>query len=381
MNSLTTSYDFVSHLTRFCRTLRLHGFLIGPEETADAVRAVEVVGAMDQGRVYWTLRGLLASRRADLDVFDDLFQRFWDFQPPPPKRPDLKKGMSQAGGMREFRRRPGTLVLPEADLRRSEDTVVQVQRTGASATEMISDTQLTALASDETAIIARIAARVVRALASRPGRRRKRHKRKGTPDLRGAFRLNMATGGDLIRLPRMRRVPRVPRLLVLLDVSGSMDRHTRLLLQLVYAVSQHTRRIETFVFSTSVTRVTRQLKAPSFAEALGRVSMLVDHWSGGTRIGECLGRINADHRALEDRHTTVLLLSDGWETGETGDLADEMRRMQRRVKRVVWLDPLLGTDDFQPISGGLRAVTPYVDHFIPAAEVSDLRRLPALLRG
>ena len=279
MQPLTTSYDFVSHLTRFCRTLRRHGFLIGPDETAYAVGAVEVVGAMDQGRVYWTLRTLLASRKADIDVFDDLFRRFWDFQPPPPERPDVKRGMSQAGGMREFRRRPRTLFLPEAD-RRSEDTVVQVQRTGASATEMISDTQLTTLASDEMAMVSRIAARVVRALASRPGRRRRRHKRKGVPDLRGAFRLNMATGGDLIRLPRMRRVPRTPRLLVLLDVSGSMDRHTRLLLQLVYAVSQHTKRIETFVFSTSITRVTRQLKAPSFVEALRRVSMVVDHWSG-----------------------------------------------------------------------------------------------------
>ena len=372
-------YDFISHLTRFCRVLRDHGLLIGPNETADAVRAVSLVDMMDRGRVYWTLRSLMLSRREEIGIFDELFERFWSFEPQP-TRPPMTQGMGPAGGMRDLKPRPRSIVLPENDSR-SDDTFLQIVRTGASAAEVATERDLTVLQSDELSELSRIAARMVRALASRPGRRRKRHKRKGIPDLRGALRLNLATGGEPIRLPRMRRVPRVPRLMVLLDVSGSMDRHARLLLQLVYAVTQHTKRVETFVFSTSVTRVTRQMKAPSFGEALRRVGAAVDHWSGGTRIGESIARVNADYEGLQDRYTTVFLLSDGWETGEPQQLAREMRRMQRRVRSVVWLNPLLGTQDYEPLARGLQAVMPYVDHFVSAKDISHLKRLPQLLRA
>ena len=372
-------YDFISHLTRFCRVLRDHGLLIGPNETADAVRAISLVDMMDRGRVYWTLRSLMLSRREEIGIFDELFERFWSFEPQP-TRPPMTQGMGPAGGMRDLKPRPRSIVLPENDSR-SDDTFLQIVRTGASAAEIATERDLTVLQSDELSELSRIAARMVRALASRPGRRRKRHKRKGIPDLRGALRLNLATGGEPIRLPRMRRVPRVPRLMVLLDVSGSMDRHARLLLQLVYAVTQHTKRVETFVFSTSVTRVTRQMKAPSFGEALRRVGAAVDHWSGGTRIGESIARINADYEGLQDRYTTVFLLSDGWETGEPQQLAREMRRMQRRVRSVVWLNPLLGTQDYEPLARGLQAVMPYVDHFVSAKDISHLKRLPQLLRA
>ena len=177
----------------------------------------------------------------------------------------------------------------------SQDILVQLLRTGASAREVRSPGDLTVLRAEELSELSRIASRIVRALASRPGRRRQRNRRKGTPDLRGALRFSIATGGDPVRLPKLRRRPRVPRLLVLLDVSGSMDRHVQLMLQLIYAVCQHTKRVEAFAFSTSATRVTRELQAPSFSEALARVSRVVDHWSGGTRIGESLDRISSGY--------------------------------------------------------------------------------------
>ena len=193
--------------------------------------------------------------------------------------------------------------------------------------------------------------------------------------------MSLTTGGDPVRLPRMRRVPKVPRLLVALDVSGSMDRYARLLLQLMFAVGQHTKRVEAFVFSTTVTRVTRELSSPSFSEALTRIGGAVNHWSGGTRIGESLADLNTNYDYLLNRHTTVFLLSDGWETGDPDDLAQALRRIQRRVRSVVWLNPLLGTRDFQPLARGLQAAVPYVDHFVPAADVEHLKRLPALLRS
>ena len=376
---MTYQYDFAAHLTRFCRALRGHGLLVGPSETADAVRALGAVDAMDPARVYWTLRAALLSRRDDGPVFDALFERFWNFEPLP-ERPAPRGGSSPAGGARRLRPRPRSLALMENDLR-SKDTLIQVLRTGASAREWASGQELVALDEGESAELTAIAARMVRALASRPGRRRKRHRRRGTPDLRGAFRVNLAMGGDLIRLPRMRRVPRVPRLLALLDVSGSMQRHTWLLLQLLFAVYQQTRRVETIVFSTRPTRVTRQMRAPSLREALRRMGEAVPHWSGGTRIGESLAQVNSDYAWLLDRFTTVMLLSDGWETGDPEGLARELRRMRRRVRRLVWLNPLLGTRDYEPLARGLRAAAPHVDDFAPAGDVASLKRLPGLLRG
>ena len=374
-----TSYDFVVHVTRFCRALRDRGFLVGPRETGDAIRATGLVDVLDRGQVYWTLRAVLPSRREEIGVFDDLFKTFWDFDTQL-RTPGQKRGESDSEVVPEFSRRSQA---PPLSVRGQghADKLIQVVRTGASADEVISDKSLSATPDDELSELGRVASRIARALASRPGRRRRRHRRKGTPDLRGAFRLNLGTGGDLIRLPRLRRVPRVPRLLLLLDVSGSMEQHARLLLQLAYALAQRTTRVETFVFSTSITRVTRALQAPSFDVALHRIGEAADHWSGGTRIGECLVSINGLYGTLQDRYTSVFLLSDGWDAGDPEDLAREMRRIQRKVRTVVWLNPLIGTQDYRPLTRGLQAVMPYVDHFVSGKDISHLRRLPRLLRA
>ena len=372
-------YDFTSHVTRFCRALRSHGLLVGPRETADALRASALVDVMDEGRVYWSLRSVLLSRREEMGVFDELFRRFWSFEPLPEKRPS-ERARSDGAGAKALRPRPRSLLLPEHDAD-SDDVLVQLQRTGASAREVRAPTDLTVLRADQLSELSRVASGIVRALASRPGRRRRRNRRKGVPDLRGALRLSISTGGDPVRLPRLRRQPRVPRLLALLDVSGSMDRHVQMMLQLIYAVCQHTKRVEVFAFSTSATRVTGALRAPSYVEALDGISRAVDHWSGGTRIGDSLDAIVSRYPALQDRHTTVFLLSDGWETGSPEALGRRMREMRRRVRRVVWLNPLLGTEGYQPLVRGLQHASPHVDHFVPARELSDLRRLPPLLRA
>ncbi len=354
---------------------------MGPRETADAILAVERAGLMSEARIYWSLRALLVSRREHLPTFDRLFYQFWNFEPVS-SRPESDGGPKTSFGQtRTVGRLPRGLGAPEDDAY-SKDTVIQLIRTGASSHHTTGGRDLSSLAAGEDAAeIQRIAARMVRALASRPGRRRKRHRRRGIPDLRGAMRLSLSTGGDVVRLPRLRRVHRTPRLLLLLDVSGSMDRHARLMLRLAHAVGQQTGRVETFAFSTAITRITRALSAPNFDEALYRAGRAVEHWSGGTRIGESLHVINTLYERLEDRFTTVLLLSDGWETGDPGRLARELSRMRLRVRSLIWLNPLAGTEDFEPLARGLRAAMPYVDHFAPAGDVESLKRLPGLLRG
>ena len=377
-DTFQTSYDFTTHLTHFCRVLRSYGLLISPQETADVMRALGAVDMMDKGRVYWSLRALLLSRRDEIPIYDSLFERFWNFEELP-LRPHIDSDDDLVGGAKEFRRTPSMAMMPEDDAS-SQNTLVQMLRTGASSRATASPPDLSVLHSDELSELSRVAARMIRAMATRPGRRRKRHPRKGGPDLRGAMRLNLSRGGDAVMLPRKRRVPRTPRLLVLLDVSGSMERHVQLLLQLIFAVTQHTKRVETFVFSTSATRVTRELSAPSFSEALARVGRVARHWSGGTRIGMALAHVNTRYQHVLNRYTTVFLLSDGWDTGEPERLSQEVRRMRRRVHRIVWLNPLLGSEDYQPLTRSLQAALPHIDHHASARDVESLKRLPALLR-
>ncbi len=377
---MQSQYDLVSHVIHFCRSLREHGLLVGPSETTDAVRSLGLVNILDGEQVYWAFRAILVSRLDEVVAFDDCFRQFWTFRYPQAATP-LPPGPAQAGGIRPFLQQVRVAIDDDGESEGAQTPMMQVIRTGASPIEVVARRDLTAFQGDELAEVSEIASRIVHALPARPGRRRRRHKRKGIPDLRGALRLNLAHGGDLVTLPRRRRVPRVSRLLVLLDVSGSMDRHAELLLQLVFALGQRVGRIETFVFSTSLTRVTRQLKAPSFSEALSRISDLVRHWSGGTRIGDCIGDLNREYAHLLDRNTSVFLLSDGWETGDPGHLATEVARLRRQVRRLIWLNPLLGTPDYQPLTLGLQTARPYVDTFASALDLAHLKRLPQLLRG
>ena len=371
--------DLVSHVIHFCRSLREHGLLVGPSETTDAISSLSLVNILDKNQVYWAFRAVLVSRADEIAAFDDCFTGFWSFQPSSGTR-SLPSGTPFVGGIRRFDRR--TRAAPDDGPPEVEQPpMVQVIRTGASPVEIIARRDLTVVRGDELSEIAEMAANLARALPSRPGRRRHRHKRKGIPDLRSAFRLNLAHGGDLITLPRRVRVPRPPRILVLLDVSGSMDRHAHLLLQLVYALGQKISRVETFVFSTSLTRVTLHLKAPSFSEALRRVGDTVQHWSGGTRIGECLRTLNHEYAHLLDRNTSVFLVSDGWETGDPDHLAREIARLRRQVEKLVWLNPLLGTPDYVPLTMGLQAARPYVDVFASALDLAHLKHLPGLMRG
>ena len=373
-------HDVVSHTVHFCRSLREYGLLVGPSETSDAILSLGLVDPLDRNQVYWAFRAILVSRVSEIPSFDECFRQFWTFRLPRQEGPPLVPGPTQAGGARRFNRQ---VLLPasQEEVDEAQPPVLQVIRTGASAVALNTRRDLTVFQGAQLAEMSQIAARLVRALPARPGRRRRRHKRKGVPDLRSAFRLSLPQGGDIILLPRRRKVPRVPRFLVLLDVSGSMDRHARLLLQLVYALGQRSGRVETFVFSTSLTRVTQQLKVPSFSEALWRIGNLVSHWSGGTRIGECLADLNNEYADIPDRNTTVFLLSDGWETGDPDNLARQLAVLKRRVRQLVWLNPLLGTPDYQPLTVGLQAARPHVDLFASALDLESLRRLPGLLRG
>ena len=372
-----SGHDLVSHVIRFCRSLREHGLLVGPSETADAARSLGLVDLLDRDQVYWAFRTVLVSRADEISVFDGCFRRFWSFQLPI-HRPPFRDEAIQVKGISAPCVHGGTAADGE-DSERAHPEMVHVIRTGASPVEVVARRDLTVFQGNYLPQMFEIASRIIRALPSRPGRRLRRHLHKGSPDLRSAFRLNLVHGGDLITIPRRRQVPRMPRLLVLLDVSGSMNRHADLLLQLVYALANRSGRVETFVFSTSLIRVTRQLRSPTFSLAVRRIGDLVSNWSGGTRIGQCLETLTTEYAHILDRSTSVLLHSDGWETGDPDRLGVEVARLRKRVRRLVWLNPLMGTPDYAPLTLGLQAASPHVDLFASALDLAQLKRLPGLL--
>jgi uncharacterized protein len=375
--------SLVDAVTRFCRELRERELLVTPAESVDALRALERVDIGDREEVYLTLRSVLLSRVDDHAIFDELFERFAataaDHSPTPaglvPNAPVPLPTVTSRPGQR--RSGPPSL---EQWLRQSAtgDETVSVPR--ESDRDAVGGRDLTGLASDELKEIERIAAQIARRLAARPSRRWRPARRGSRIHLRATMRQSLNTGGDTPDPPRRERKRRKTRVVAICDVSGSMDIYSRVLLQFLYALQNSFARVETFVFSTGLSRVTRDLTGDSYRVALAQLSGAVQGWSGGTRIGASLAALNASWSRLVDRRTVVVILSDGWDTGDPQRLADELRAIARRAGRVVWLNPLLGSPSYEPLTRGMQAALPHVDVFAPAHNLASLRALGRHLR-
>jgi uncharacterized protein with von Willebrand factor type A (vWA) domain len=193
--------------------------------------------------------------------------------------------------------------------------------------------------------------------------------------MRRTLRQSLKTGGEIIELSFKLRKQNKTRLVVMCDVSGSMDLYSRLLLQFVYGLQNSFARVETFVFSTALERITGHLKAAPYERALASLSANVQGWSGGTLIGPSITAFNCEWSRLADRRTIVIILSDGWDTGEPEELASSLATLKRRVGRLIWLNPLLGTETYQPVTRGMQAALPHIDVFAPAHNFASLRAL------
>jgi uncharacterized protein with von Willebrand factor type A (vWA) domain len=245
---------------------------------------------------------------------------------------------------------------------------------GLSDREAVVNQDFATFAPDQLDEIYRLTVQIARRLARRLSRRRRPMARRGRVDLRRTLRANLSRG-ELITLRYRRRKPRKLRLVLLCDVSGSMDLYSRFLLQFLFAIQNVFGRVETFTFSTRLTRVTEHLRGRSYRQVLRRLTEVRD-WSGGTRIGESIAQFNREWSHLVDRQTIVIVLSDGWDTGEPEALAAELLRIKRRAGRLIWLNPLLGNPSYEPLTRGMAAALPLVDDFAPAHNLAALRDLP-----
>ena len=377
----------------FCRLLRANGLAITLAESRDAVRALEALDLADRDEIYWGLRTVLVSRIEEVPAFDRCFAAFWKFHAETGQELEgllgatqLAKGEGAEQGKEES---PGPLKIAgqkregvsleswageeENDLEEPLGVPVMSDR------ELLMERDFSAFPADQLDELARLTILIARRLASRLSRRKRPTRRRGVVDLRRTVRLNLMRG-EFVELRRRERKRKKVRLILLCDVSGSMDLYSRFLLQFLYALQNVFGRVETFTFSTRLTRVTDHLKGRPYRQVLKRLSDVRD-WSGGTRIGECLADFNHEWgRRLLDHYTIVLVLSDGWDTGDPDLLAGELLKIKRRAGRLIWLNPLLGNPAYQPLTRGMAAALPILDRFAPAHNLASLRELAGQLR-
>jgi uncharacterized protein with von Willebrand factor type A (vWA) domain len=379
---VSAARDLASATIRFAGVLRRHGLPVALLQVTDAVRALERLDLGDRDEVRLGLRSVLVSRQEDLPVFDRCFDAFWraeaDLESGFPSlvsaAPEAAEGIPAppaAGQKRE------TLALDTWGEAEEEDSAEPLGVPGVSDAESLVGQDFSTFSPDQLDEVFRLTVQIARRLAPRVSRRRRPVARRGRVDLRRTLRANL-NRGDLIELRYRQRKRRKVRLLLLCDVSGSMDLYSRFLLQFVFALQSVFSRVETFTFATRLTRATEYLKARSYRQALRRLTEVRD-WSGGTRIGESLATFNREWPHLVDRRTIVIVLSDGWDTGEPDLLATELMRIKRRAGRLLWLNPLLGNPSYEPLTRGMAAALPLLDDFAAAHNLAALRDLATKL--
>ncbi|HEX3178084.1 MAG TPA: VWA domain-containing protein [Methylomirabilota bacterium] len=365
-------------MARFGALLRRHGLPVTLIHVTDAVRALEHLDLGDRGEVYLGLRAVFVGRPEDVPAFDRLFDAFWRVETAADGIADaLMPALAEEGPAVEREAPREALSLEAWDDAEGDDGDEPLGVPAASEREAMSTKDFASFSADQLDAVYRLTVQIARRLARRISRRRRPSARRGRLDLRRTLRANL-TRGDLIDLRFRRRKRRKVRLVLLCDVSGSMDLYSRFLLQFLFALQSVFSRVETFTFSVHLTRVTEYLRTRSYHDVLRRLTAVQD-WSGGTRIGESLAEFNRRWPGLVDRRTIVIILSDGWDTGDPDVLAAELLRIKRRAGRVVWLNPLLGNPSYEPLTRGMAAALPLVDHFAAAHNLAALRTLAGTL--
>jgi uncharacterized protein len=373
-------FAVTTRLGLLAASMRAGGARVGVDEVLSAHRALCAVDCADRREAYFALRTALCSRREDLAVFDAAFAQW--LVPPAEARPEPAPLLDEAA----------RLVLPRAAVpdepRRgmpSPDT--DPVPAAWSQVELLHDKDFAEYTEQERRVARLVMTRLAARGPTRPSRRTRRSPRRGPrpygarPDLRRTMRSSLRSGGDPVerhwRVPAERQRP----LVLICDVSGSMEPYARMLLQYVQACVVARRRVEAFAFGTSLTRVTGELRGRDPDRALGRAARAVSDWSGGTRIGEALAALNREHGRRVGRGATVVILSDGWDRGEPELLAGEMERLARCAHRVVWLNPLKAHPDYEPLTRGMQAALPNVDRLLAGNSLASLEELAELMEG
>lgn len=380
---MTNSGHLLRNCLHFGRLLRGVGIPVTPTqmvELAESLRHIEIGNRQDFKNA---ARALLINRHEQLSLFDRAFDLFWR-----PQAPDLLRELDlDLVRQRQQERKNIQWRLDQPDHTGGDNRTILEEPLldkifTYSDLAVLRHKDFAALDADELALVKRLMLQMRWNLEPRRTRRMAPVPRGAQVDLRRTLRQNLRFGGEMVQLAhRKRRVKRRP-LVLICDISGSMERYARVLLQFVYIATSRFDRVESFVFSTQLTRITRQLRSRNVDQALNEAAAAMPDWGGGTRIGEAIRRFNYDwSRRVLGQGAVVLVISDGWDRGDIDLLGREMDRLHRSCHRLIWLNPLLGGAGYEPLVRGIQAALPHVDDFLPVHNLVSLEQLAATLRG
>ena len=363
-------------IVSFAQFARDHGLNVGIQETQDALQASSL-GILNNREVFrHALKSLFCASSEEMMVFDQLFSLYWDTNPI-----DLQKRKGKVNIQGSVNKKANaSLVMLGMGNAQAEPEEDAKNVSGANEAERLKKTDLSLLTLMEAEQLEEIARKLCKQMAVRMRRRMKYNRKHGMLHLRKTIRRSIASGGEPIQLFHQLKTPKKQRLIVLLDISGSMDKYSFFLLRFICALRDHFRQLEAFVFSTSLKRITKAMQPQQIERVLKNISDNTDHWSGGTRIGECMQQFNdLFGKRMLNGSPTVLILSDGLDTGDADLLGSELQKIHARSKRTIWLNPLKGMKGYQPLAKGMKAALPSVDDFRSAHNLESLLELEKLL--
>src|SRR6266581_1902819 len=357
------------NVMHFARVLRAAGLPIGPDRVLDAVRALEVAGVERRDDFYWTLAAVFLDRREQFEIYDQAFHIFW-------RDPQLLE-------------RVMAMFLPQVYGRQSREEPAELpQETQLDATlsfssrEVLQHADFETMTGEELAQAKKLIANLRLPIPEIRTRRFRPDLHGARVDLRASLRASLRNGGKIIPLKRRSPERRHPPLVILCDVSGSMNRYSRMFLHFLHAITNDRDRVTSFVFGTRLTNISRYLRHRDVDVAMAGVAEAIADWSGGTRIGNCLAEFNLRwSRRVLGQNAVVLMISDGLD-GDVGEgLAKQMERLHKSCRKLLWLNPLLRYEGFEARPAGVRAMLPHVDEFLPVHNVASLVDLARALEG
>jgi uncharacterized protein with von Willebrand factor type A (vWA) domain len=369
----------------FARLLRVGDLDVTPVQLGDWLKALDRVDVLRKDDFKNTSRAVLVSRARDLPWFEQAFELFWQARDPR-ELSELELGLLVQRET-EKRQRQAAQLLGAASPKDEIPEDAEPEHTGAwSVQEILRQKDFAELTGQELAEVRRLIAQMRFRLDTRRSRRLIAAKSGERLDLRRSLRLNLGQRGELLTRANRRRKQRRRPVVLLCDVSGSMEPYARLLLHFIYAI-RHARsteagrsKVEAFVFGTHLTRITQQLRSRNVDQALSAAAREIQDWGGGTRTGESLRTFNYRwSRRVLGQGAVVLLISDGWDRGDIDLLGVEMKRLRLSCHRLIWLNPLLGSPSYEPLTRGMVAALPHIDDFLPVHNLHSLEQLGAVL--
>jgi hypothetical protein len=371
-------FHSASSIIEFCQFARKNGLSNGVHQTLAALEAAKAIGLVDRHALGLALRAILSSSKEEWDLFARIFELFLSTSQSTSgadsnegKEPKLDAHRPGAGSQ-------ALMGLSGNDASQTDSEGKSVS--GASAQQRLQKVDLADVPDDDLLALEQISMLLFRRMSLRLSRRRKIENRAERVDVRRTIRRSIPRGGDPIVLAFRGRKPRKHRLVIFLDVSGSMNSYSLFLVRFAYALQKYFKSVNTFLFSTNVVEITDLLRAKDLPDALRGLSHRAAGWAGGTKIGDSLRDFNRQHGTrLLSPNTVFIILSDGWDTGEPELLAAELGDTRRRVRELIWLNPLLGLEEYAPVTRGMSAALPHVDVFAAAHNLESLLALERYL--